>query len=139
MRKPEKCPKCGSGDIGRLDNVGSPWAGSIESDEEYEDLGGRWYCVTCGWGEDDSIFPKCIACQRPLKTKEDREFAENQCNHPGVLGTICPQCYGKECEEYPETPWEDPISGEVDYEAMAEDLDVDTGEWTEEEEEELYF
>jgi len=76
MRKPEKCPKCGSDDIGRLDNVGSPWAGSIESDEEYEDLGGRWYCVTCGWGEDDSIFPKCIGCSRPE-------------NHPGRrLGTI---------------------------------------------------
>jgi len=134
MRKPEKCPKCGDPDnIGQLDSIDS------EDGQEYEDLGGRWYCVLCGWGEDESIFPKCIVCQRALKAKEDREFAENQCNHPGVLGTICSECYEQECEEYPDTPWEDPISGEVDYEAMAEDLGVDTGEWSEEEEDELYF
>jgi len=30
--------------------VGSPW--EIESDEEYERLGGRWYRVGCGWNED---------------------------------------------------------------------------------------
>jgi len=130
MRKPSKCPKCGSRDIGQLNSIDS------DNDQEYEDLGGLWYCVTCGWGEDESIFPKCCGCQRPLKTKEDREFAENHETHPGVLGTICPECYDNQCLEHPDTPWKDPISGEIDYEAMAEDLGVATGE--EEEEEEYY-
>lgn len=46
MRKPKKCPKCGSDDIGQLDHLDSG------DDEDYEQQGGRWYCVACGWGED---------------------------------------------------------------------------------------
>jgi len=75
---------------------------------------------------------KCFVCQFPIETEEEQKWAENQENHPGVLGTLHRKCYDKVCEQHPDTPWEDPISGEVDYEAMAEDLDVDTGEEWEE-------
>jgi len=75
----------------------------------------------------------CVLCNTPIKDEEDLEFAVDQENHPGVLGPCHKKCYDKVCEEEPDAPWKDPISGEVDYEAMAEDLGVDTGEeWDEE-------
>jgi len=49
--KPERCPRCGSTDIGELLFRGYyiEYLGSEYTDEEYEKAGGRWYCVTCGW------------------------------------------------------------------------------------------
>lgn len=44
--KPKLCPSCGSDDIGYLDSVPDYWA---ETDEDYEKMGGRYYCVTCSW------------------------------------------------------------------------------------------
>lgn len=41
--KPETCPRCGSDDIGQLDPI------ECQTDEKYEEMGGRWYCVTCAW------------------------------------------------------------------------------------------
>jgi len=56
MVKPEKCPRCGSDDIGELDNIFIPMLndkGRPITEEalqrEYERSGGRWYCVICGW------------------------------------------------------------------------------------------
>jgi len=71
---------------------------------------------------------KCCVCQQSIEDEEEQKWAENQENHPGVLGTLHRKCYDEVCEERPDTPWEDPISGEVDYEAMAEDLGMGTGE-----------
>jgi len=67
---------------------------------------------------------KCIICQLPIADEEEQKWAENQENHPGVLGTLHKKCYDKVCQERPETPWEDPISGEVDYGEMADDLGI---------------
>lgn len=52
--------------------------------------------------------------------------------YPSLIDDLCPGCplNGYELapeEEDPEAPWKDPISGEVDYEAMEEDLGLDTG------------
>lgn len=49
--KPDKCPKCGSKDIGELDIPGYDIEDlpSGYTEEEYEKAGGRWYCITCGW------------------------------------------------------------------------------------------
>jgi len=78
--------------------------------------------------EDKKPETKCCVCQLPIEDKEEQEWAKNQENHPGVLGTPHRKCYDKVCKEDPDTPWTDPISGEVDYETMAEDLGVETGE-----------
>ena len=69
---------------------------------------------------------RCLICNKPIP-EEQRNFAENQEAHPGVLGIIDPECYAKVDQEDPALPWTDPISGEVDYEGMAQDLDVDDG------------
>jgi hypothetical protein len=70
----------------------------------------------------------CISCKL-LVEGEELTWAEEQQNHPGVLGIVHQKCYDKICEAEPDTPcWTDPISGEVDYEAMQEDLSVSTGE-----------
>lgn len=69
----------------------------------------------------------CDACNQPL-TSADEELAKNQENHPGILGMICQTCYRKAVDERPELPWEDPISGEVDYVMMQQDLGVDCGD-----------
>ena len=45
LRKPNKCPKCGSSDVGQLDHI------DAKDDIDYEIQGGRWYCVSCAWGE----------------------------------------------------------------------------------------
>jgi len=71
---------------------------------------------------------KCGLCNLPIESEEEQKWASDNENHPGVLGPCHESCYGKLCEGQPDLPWTDPISGEVDYEAMAEDLDVDTGE-----------
>jgi C4-type Zn-finger protein len=43
--KPDRCPKCGSDEIGELDSLLElPY-----TDEDYENAGGRYYCVACGW------------------------------------------------------------------------------------------
>ena len=57
--------------------------------------------------------PLCYGCNKFLEG-EEKEFAEEWGAHPGILGLICPDCYHKACDEYPELPWTDPISGEVD-------------------------
>lgn len=69
----------------------------------------------------------CCICKKPIP-EENREYAELPENHPGILGPVHPECYDRACEESPDLPWEDPISGEVDYDEMAEDLGVDEGE-----------
>lgn len=46
MRKPAACRRCGSDDIGMLDSLES------ENEMDYEEQGGRWYCIRCGWQED---------------------------------------------------------------------------------------
>lgn len=76
----------------------------------------------------------CTTCGKSLTTSE-REFAENQEEHPGILGVICQSCYQKACETCPELPWTDPISGAVDWDAMKGDLGISDGteEWKEEE------
>lgn len=81
---------------------------------------------------------KCVICHLSIDNEEEWKWAMDDRNHPGMLGPCHEKCYDKMCQEHPETPWEDPISGEVDYEAMAEDLDVDTGEEWGEEGEEYY-
>lgn len=47
MRRVETCPECGSDDIGQL-NEGLPMA-----TDEYEAAGGRYYCLRCGWAEQE--------------------------------------------------------------------------------------
>jgi len=44
FKRPEKCSKCGSDNIGMLDEGFHPTIG----DEEYQKAGGRYYCVGCG-------------------------------------------------------------------------------------------
>lgn len=49
--RPERCPRCDSDDIGELGDAEGEifhWAGCQYSDEEYEEAGGHWYCVSCG-------------------------------------------------------------------------------------------
>ena len=72
----------------------------------------------------------CQICQREIADK-DKEFSEDTYAHPGVLGNIDKACYSRlqNVDEGgdPALPWTDPISGEVDYEGMAQDLAVDDG------------
>ncbi len=67
--------------------------------------------------------PKCVICVQAID-ESDRDFAENDENHPGVLGPVHKSCYNAAVSVDPSLPHTDPISGEVDYEAMAEDLGV---------------
>jgi hypothetical protein len=76
----------------------------------------------------------CVSCTLPIEDEEEQKWAEDPANHPGVLGPLHQKCYDKACAEKPDLPWTDPISGEVDFEAMEEDLGVSTIE----EEEEYY-
>jgi len=64
---------------------------------------------------------ECCVCHLDV-VGEDLAWAKEQANHPGVLGILHPQCYNKTCDEEPAAPWTDPISGEVDFDGMAEDL-----------------
>jgi len=59
-----------------------------------------------------------------VETEEDKEFSRDPGAHPGILGDIHPKCYDKACEERPELPWEDPISGEIDFQDMAAALGI---------------
>lgn len=68
------------------------------------------------------IEEKCQGCGKEL-TNEEKEWGV----HPGILGPCCHECYHKAVEERPELPWTDPISGQVDYEEMAEALGIDDG------------
>ena len=79
----------------------------------------------------------CVVCKKEIE-KKDRDYAENQENHIGILGLVDPSCYGKANEEEPDLPWTDPISGEVDYEDMAEDLGVSFGDEEDWESEKFY-
>ena len=79
----------------------------------------------------------CVVCEKVIEEK-DRDYAENQENHIGILGVVHPSCYGATIEMEPDLPWTDPISGEVDYEGMAEDLGVASGEPDELLEQEFY-
>jgi len=71
---------------------------------------------------------RCVVCNLALESKEDIEFAKDDANYPGILGPVHQKCYDKVCKERPETPWEDPISGEVNWDAMHEDLGVENPE-----------
>jgi hypothetical protein len=75
--------------------------------------------------------PRCVACNQQVDS-EDVEFSQDQQQHPGILGDVHPACYRSASDSQPDLPWEDPISGEVDYEAMAEDLGVSFGDGEEE-------
>jgi len=66
----------------------------------------------------------CIVCKLLIVEEDEQEWALDDENHPGVLGPCHRECYRKVCEEEPETPWTDSISGEVDWEGMGEDLGV---------------
>jgi len=79
----------------------------------------------------------CVICNSPIKGERERKWAVDDGNHPGVLGPCHKKCYDNAVVNDPELPWTDPISGEVDYEQMAQDLGVDIGE--EEGDEEDYF
>ncbi len=72
----------------------------------------------------------CQICQREIGDK-DKEFSEDDYAHPGVLGNIDKACYSRlqNVDEGgdPALPWTDPISGEVDFEGMEQDLGVSTG------------
>jgi len=75
----QRCPECGSDNIGQFDDMIS-----IDT-EEYEAEGGRYYCLSCGWveeleklpAEDDPNTPeafrkilkegKCCICEGSLK------------------------------------------------------------------------
>jgi hypothetical protein len=74
----------------------------------------------------------CVVCRLAIDGQEEQEWAEDNSNHPGVLGPVHQKCYDKTCDGQPDAPWTDPISGEVDFEAMAEDLGVDNPEEEEE-------
>jgi len=78
------------------------------------------------------VAEKCVICHVEI-TEDQEEFALDPEAHPGIQGPVHQECYYAEVEKHPDTPWEDPISGEVDYEAMEEDLGVDTGRGWEEE------
>jgi len=62
--KPEKCPECGSSDIGELDILFSSILdeeGRVNEKEyqrEYEEAGGRYYCVKCGHSPIYPVKPK---------------------------------------------------------------------------------
>lgn len=68
----------------------------------------------------------CVACTKLIE-QADAEYANDNNAHPGVLGPIHPGCYNSLVATEPELPWTDAISGEVDYEAMEEDLGIDYG------------
>jgi len=77
-----------------------------------------------------------VLCQFLIEDEKERKWAVDNCNHPGILGPVHYKCYDKACKEEPDLPWTDPISGEVDYHAMGEDLgveDPEAEEWGEEE------
>jgi len=67
---------------------------------------------------------KCCICRLMIEKPKELEWSENQENHPGVLGQCHEKCYNKLCEERPETPWQDPISGEMDFQGMGDDLGI---------------
>jgi len=69
---------------------------------------------------------KCTVCDTPIE-QEQKEFAEDQSAHHGVLGLIHLECYDYFSDVQPDLPWTDPISGEVDFEGMANDLGVNDG------------
>ena len=51
MMKPDRCPRCGSEDVGELGDAEGPifrLAGCVYTEEEYEAARGRYYCVDCG-------------------------------------------------------------------------------------------
>jgi len=82
--------------------------------------------------------PLCYGCNKLLEG-EEKEFAEEQAAHPGMLGLYCPDCYKKACDEDPSIPWTDPISGETDYEEMAEALGFETErDWYDDEMDSMY-
>ena len=80
--------------------------------------------------------PKCKTEMELVDTHYNLEL-EAEYGHPVEIKTfVCPKCNHQEQEENnqvsksipsefdvdPAEPWTDPISGEVDYDAMAEDL-----------------
>lgn len=71
--------------------------------------------------------PRCVRCTQDIP-QDEREFAMDDRNHPGVLGPCHKRCYDAVVQVDPALPWTDPVSGEVDYEEMQEDLGVSSGE-----------
>ena len=68
----------------------------------------------------------CILCGTSIEESQ-KEFAEDQTSHPGVLGLVHTECYSYMDDIDPSLPWTDPISGEVDFESMQEDLGASDG------------
>lgn len=66
----------------------------------------------------------CVICDLPITDERHKLFSRDPANHPGILGDVHPECYDAACEEEPDLPWEDPISGEVDYQEMAAALGI---------------
>lgn len=64
---------------------------------------------------------ECCVCHLDVVGNE-LEWAREQANHPGCLRICHTKCYDDVCNERPDTPWTDPISGETDFDEMAEDL-----------------
>jgi hypothetical protein len=67
-----------------------------------------------------------VVCETSIEDSQ-KEFAEDQSAHPGILGLIHTECYTYVADVVPDLPWTDPISGEVDFEGMEEDLGVSDG------------
>lgn len=67
---------------------------------------------------------KCCVCGLPIEGEDERKFAEDQAQHPGILGYVHPKCYKIACKEDSNLPWTDPISGEIDFQAMGEVLGI---------------
>lgn len=82
--------------------------------------------------KENKVAVICTLCDKEI-VEEEQEWACDNANHPGVLGSCHRKCYEKACDEEPDLPWQDPLTGMVDYDAMKEDLGVVDG--TEEEEE----
>ena len=68
-----------------------------------------------------------MICEKPVLEK-DQSFANEPGTHPGILGPIHVECYDKAVEAQPDLPWTDPISGQINYKEMAEDIGFDDPE-----------
>ena len=73
-------------------------------------------------------MPKCPKDYEEMElvdTHYNLELEAEYCHPVEVKTYVCPKCGYEEQEEFdidPAEPWTDPISGEVDFDAMAEDL-----------------
>lgn len=73
------------------------------------------------------MLDKCTICNEPIQDK-DRAFSTDQELHPGVLGHVHQFCYSAQVDQEPALPWTDPLSGEIDFKEMGQDLGADAGD-----------